>query len=129
MPVMKFHVYKGRSVEDIDALLDAAHDAMVRSFHVPERDRYQILNEHHESHFRVLDTGLSIERTEKFVLVEIVSRPRPRSEKIAFYANLSADLHDRCGIASTDIMISFVENTDEDWSFGRGVAQFLTGEL
>jgi hypothetical protein len=26
-------------------------------------------------------------------------------------------------------MVSFVENTDEDWSFGHGRAQFLTGEL
>ena len=26
-------------------------------------------------------------------------------------------------------LVSIVENTDEDWSFGLGRAQFLTGEL
>jgi 4-oxalocrotonate tautomerase len=26
-------------------------------------------------------------------------------------------------------MVSVTENTDEDWSFGYGRAQFLTGEL
>jgi hypothetical protein len=27
------------------------------------------------------------------------------------------------------VMVSIVTNTDADWSFGNGVAQFLTGEL
>jgi hypothetical protein len=26
-------------------------------------------------------------------------------------------------------MVSIVENTDADWSFGNGEAQFLTGKL
>ncbi|MGL5687640.1 MAG: tautomerase family protein, partial [Weissella cibaria] len=28
-----------------------------------------------------------------------------------------------------DVMINLVSNTDEDWSFGLGKAQFLTGDL
>ncbi|MDL2409993.1 tautomerase family protein [Rhizobium calliandrae] len=129
MPLMKFHIYRGRSSEQIDTLLDAAHDAMVQSFKVPERDRYQILNEHEPSHFRALDTGLDIPRADRFVMVEIVSRPRATDEKTAFYETLCAALQERCGTAPTDVMVSFTQNTDEDWSFGRGRAQFLTGEL
>ena len=34
-----------------------------------------------------------------------------------------------CGIPPSDVMVTVVENTDEGWSFGRGRAQFLTGEL
>ena len=71
MPLMKFHVFKGRTTEEINLLLDTAHTAMVRSFNVPERDRYQILTEHEASHFRALDTGLNIPRTDKFVLLEV----------------------------------------------------------
>jgi len=43
---MKFHLIKGRSPEEISRFLDTAHRAMVVSFKVPERDRYQILVEH-----------------------------------------------------------------------------------
>jgi hypothetical protein len=78
MPLMKFHVFKGRTTEEINLLLDTAHTAMVRSFNVPERDRYQILTEHEASHFRALDTGLNIPRTDKFVLLEVASRPETR---------------------------------------------------
>lgn len=28
-----------------------------------------------------------------------------------------------------DLIVSITENSDEDWSFGHGRAQFLTGEL
>jgi malonate semialdehyde decarboxylase len=34
-----------------------------------------------------------------------------------------------CGIEQNDIVVSLVANSDADWSFGNGRAQFLTGEL
>ncbi len=129
MPLMKIHVLKGRTNTEIEELLEAIHDAMVRAFKVPERDLYQILTEHERTHMRALDTGLDIPRTDKFVMIEVVTRPRSRAEKIDFYGGLCRELSERCGIASSDVMISMVENTDEDWSFGLGRAQFVTGEL
>lgn len=129
MPLLKFHIKTGWPQDQIDRLLDTTHKAMVETFKVPERDRYQIVNEHAQSHFRALDTGLGFDRTEKFVLIEIVSRPRVREQKIEFYERLSQDLERECHIAPTDLMFSFLTNSDEDWSFGQGKAQFLTGEL
>ena len=78
MPLLKFHIKTGWSQDQIDMLLDTAHKVMVETFKVPERDRYQIVNEYAESRFRALDTGLGFDRTEKFVLIEVVSRPRTR---------------------------------------------------
>ena len=42
---------------------------------------------------------------------------------------LAANLAARCGLDSADLVVSITDNTDEDWSFGYGRAQFLTGEL
>lgn len=129
MPLMKFNLLKGRTSEELNRLLDTAHQAMVQSFDVPERDRYQIVLEHDASHLRALDTGLDIPRTEKFLLLEVVSRPRAREVKLAFYQRLCTALQATCGIAASDVMIAFTINSDEDWSFGNGRAQFITGEL
>lgn len=129
MPLLKVNVIKGRSSAQIDLLLDTIHTSMVRSFGVPDRDRYQILFEHEKSHFRAEDTGLDIDRTDRFILLEVISRPRDRAAKTSFYRNLADDLLANCGIAPSDIMVSFVQNSDDDWSFGNGNAQFLTGEL
>jgi hypothetical protein len=38
-------------------------------------------------------------------------------------------LRTRCGTAPSDVVVSVVENSDADRSFGHGRAQFLTGEL
>jgi high-affinity nickel permease len=74
-------------------------------------------------------TGLGFQCTEKFVLLEVVSRPRAKESKQLFYRLLSEKLLTACGIPTTDVMVSFVINGDDDWSFGGGRAQFLTGEL
>ena len=129
MPLLTFHLVEGRSKSELKTLLDAAHRAMLAAFEVPERDRYQIVHEHKRSRFVVEDTGLGIPRTKDVVVLQVTSRPRGRAAKERFYRLLVEELEESCGIAPSDVMVSIVENMDEDWSFGLGRAQFLTGEL
>jgi phenylpyruvate tautomerase PptA (4-oxalocrotonate tautomerase family) len=129
MPLVKVNVLRGRSEEDINLLLDVIHEVVVETFHVPPRDLYQLLTEFDAAHFRALDTGLDISRTEKLVLLEITSRGRSRISKVEFYSNLTRALCVRCNVQPSDVIVSLLENSDEDWSFGLGRAQFLTGEL
>ena len=102
---------------------------MVNAFNVPERDRYQIVREHAPSRMIVEDTGLGIERTPNMLVLQVTTRPRSRAMKQAFYSSLVEKLEAACGIAPSNVLVTFVTNTDEDWSFGLGRAQFLTGEL
>jgi phenylpyruvate tautomerase PptA (4-oxalocrotonate tautomerase family) len=129
MPLMRFDLIEGRSQQEVKKLLDAAHRAMVRAFGVPERDRYQIVHEHAPGHMIVEDTGLDIPRTRSVVVVTVNSRPRTTEAKQQFYAELCRELKESCGIESNDVMVNIMTNTDADWSFGFGRAQFLTGEL
>ena len=75
------------------------------------------------------DTGLDIPRTDKFVFIQVTTRPRTVEEKQTFYQLTIEELERNCAIAPSDVMINFVTCQDEDWSFGYGRAQFLTGEL
>jgi hypothetical protein len=129
MPLLRFDLIEGRSKSELKALLDAAHRAMLAAFRVPARDRYQIVHEHKRSRMLVEDTGLDIPRTDNVVVLQVTTRPRGRAAKELFYRLLVEELERSCGIAPSDVMVSMVENTDEDWSFGHGRAQFLTGEL
>ena len=129
MPLIRFDLIKGRTDKEIADLLDAAHEAMLAAFHVPMRDRYQIVQEHEASRLRIEDTGLGLERTDQVVIVQVTSRPRTTEEKQNFYRLLCEALQKNCGIVPSDVMVSHVENTDADWSFGNGEAQFLTGKL
>jgi phenylpyruvate tautomerase PptA (4-oxalocrotonate tautomerase family) len=129
MPLLKIDVIEGRSEEELKKLLDAIHGAMLAAFNAPERDRYQIVHEHPAAEMRIEDTGLSIPRTERIVVVQVTTRPRSRVEKQNFYELLCRELNRCCGVKASDIVVSVTQNADEDWSFGYGRAQFITGEL
>jgi hypothetical protein len=124
-----FDLIQGRSEKQIDTILDVTHEVLVKSFNVPERDRYQIVREHAPSRMIVEDTGLGIVRTPNMLVLQVTTRSRSRVMKQAFYRSLVEKLEAACGIAPSDVLVTFVTNTDEDWSFGFGRAQFLTGEL
>jgi phenylpyruvate tautomerase PptA (4-oxalocrotonate tautomerase family) len=120
---------EGRAPAEIKAVLDAAHNAVVGAFETPERDRYQVVRSHPAEEIVALDTGLGIIRSAQLVIVHMVSRRRHRQQKERFYALLSRNLARDCGLDPSDLIVSISENGDEDWSFGHGRAQFLTGEL
>jgi hypothetical protein len=120
---------EGRSPAEIKPLLDATHRSVVAAFKVPARDRYQIVHEHPSSLFIVEDTGLGITRTRNCVLFQVTTRPHELETKENFYKLLVRELESTCGIAPSDVVVSIVTNSDEDWSFGNGHAQYMTGEL
>jgi phenylpyruvate tautomerase PptA (4-oxalocrotonate tautomerase family) len=128
MPFLRVDAYEGRSKEQVKELLDAIHRAILSSFGVPLHDRYQVYQEHTESYFIVQDTGLGIDRTKNVVFIGIISRQRTQDQKRALYVRLVEELK-TCGIEQNDIVVSISPNADDDWSFGNGRAQFLTGEL
>ena len=102
---------------------------MVDALGVPERDRYEVVNSHPAGGLVALDTGLGIDRSDQLVVIHVVSRRRTRAQKERLYALLAERLKSDCALNPADLVVSVSENDDEDWSFGFGRAQFLTGEL
>ncbi|BBM18134.1 putative tautomerase YolI [Enterococcus avium] len=129
MPLMKIDMIKGRTEKEIKQILDISYQVMLNAFHAPEGDRYQIVNQHEAYEMQILDTGLDFKRTGQVIVFSLVTRPRTTEEKQTFYSQLVKELNEQLGIRTEDVMINLTVNSDEDWSFGFGRAQFLTGEL
>ncbi len=129
MPLLYIDLIEGRTPSEVGALLDAVHESVVDAFGVPTRDRYQVVRTHPAHEIVALDTGLGISRSSQQVIINVVSRRRTRAMKEKFYELLATNLAGRCGLDPADLIVSITENGDEDWSFGHGRAQFLTGEL
>ena len=129
MPLLRFDLIEGRSELEIRKILDVTHEVLLETLKVPQRDRYQVVHEHKRSCVIVEDTSLGFVRSDRLLLLQVTSRPRSREMKEDFYRLLVERLATRCGIPSDDVVVNFVTNADEDWSFGAGRAQFLTGEL
>lgn len=129
MPLINIDVIRGRTDPELQTLLDTVHDAMVQAFEVPDTDRYQILTQHEPHEIIALDTGLGLERSHNLVILQFTSRKRAPEAKTTLYELLARGLKENCDIDPSDIIVTITENDADDWSFGRGIAQFLTGDL
>ena len=129
MPLVRIDVTEGRSEEDLRVLMDTVQECVVSAFEVPERDRYQILTEHKPGRMVLLDTGLGFERTDDAIVIQVFTSPRTTVMKKSFCELMAEKLHANCGLDPKDLLISFMTNTDVDWSFGYGEIQYLNGKL
>ncbi|MBF4551746.1 tautomerase family protein [Pseudoclavibacter sp. RFBJ3] len=129
MPLVRIDVNAGRSPEQISSIADAIHDAIVAEYGIPARDRFQIITEHQNGQIIAQDAGLGFERSSGVVMIQIFTqRGRTPEAKQSLYARIAEALGER-GVEGNDVFIGYVENGPEDWTFGFGRAQYLTGEL
>ena len=129
MPLVRIDVNAGRTPEQISAIADAIHDAIVAEYCIPARDRFQIITEHQGGQIIAQDAGLGFDRSSGVVMIQIFTqRGRTTEAKQALYARIAEALGTQ-GVEGNDVFIGYVENGPEDWTFGFGRAQYLTGEL
>jgi phenylpyruvate tautomerase PptA (4-oxalocrotonate tautomerase family) len=129
MPLVRIDLMTGRTPEQITAIADAIHEAIVDVYGIPVRDRFQVVNELTAGRIIAEDAGLGFERTGGVVMIQIFTqRGRSDETKQALYARIAAGLGE-AGVAGEDVFIGYVENGPQDWSFGFGIAQYMNGEL
>ncbi len=129
MPLVRIDIQEGRDAHAVRAIADGIHNAIVRVYGIPPRDRFQIITEHPAGLIIAEDAGLGFERTTGVVMIQVFTQAgRSDDKKQELYAAIAADLAD-VGVVGEDVFIGYVENGPQDWSFGFGRAQYVTGEL
>ncbi len=129
MPLVRIDLVEGRSEEELRRLADTVHGVMLDVFAAPAGDRYQIVTEHPPGRLFIEDTGLGFTRTDAVTVIQITQQGRSDRQKRAVYAALAARLEEECALAPEDLVVSITTNSLSDWSFGKGRAQFLDGDL
>ena len=129
MPLVRITQHNVRTATQTTQLTDIVQDVMLELFDAPPGDRYQIVETLPVGSIIAEDTGLGLERSDGVVIIHITQQGRGEEQKKAIYAALAERLSAAGLVREDDLIISVVENGHEDWSFGKGRAQFLTGEL
>lgn len=123
MPLVRI----GRTPEQKSLIGDAIYDAMRETLNVPEDDRFQILTEHAADGLVCDPHYLGIERTDDVLFIQVFLRKGRTTEmKQAFYRRTAELLHQRTGLRMEDVFITLSENDLADWSFGNGIAQYVS---
>jgi 4-oxalocrotonate tautomerase len=127
MPLVRIDVLDGHSESELAAISAAVHRALTECFGVPLRDRFHVITEHRQGRLVYDPAYLGVARTDGIVLVQVfLSAGRTVEQKTAFYALAAALIAEGAHVRPEDVGINLVENTRADWSFGNGVAQYLT---
>jgi len=125
MPLVRVTLRKGRSPEFLRAAGNAIHEALVAQANVPADDRFQIFDEVEPDRLIAHPSYGGVERSEGLMIVEItLNAGRTVEIKRALYADIVARLCSAVDVRPDDVLISLVEVTKENWSFGNGLATY-----
>ena len=127
MPLVRVSLQQGRTTQEKQVIATEIYEAMRETIGIPEGDRFVALHEHGGGALSVDHVYMDIERTEKVMLIEITfRRGRTPEMKKALYARIAERLHEKASQRKKDVLIVLHENESADWSFGNGVAHYLT---
>jgi phenylpyruvate tautomerase PptA (4-oxalocrotonate tautomerase family) len=100
------------------------YESMKSSIGVPDHDNFQVITEHDAQHL-IFDTSyLGIERTLGIVMIQItLNEGRALEQKKLLYKKIAEGL-EGLGMRAEDVLVNLVEVKKENWSFGRGIAQY-----
>ena len=124
MPFVRIDLRRGKDAAYRQQVAQAVYDALL-SVGVPERDRFQAINEYDESSLIFDPTYLGIRRSADFLAIQITwNEGRSVEQKRALYSAIASNLLTRVQLRPEDVFISLVEVRKENWSFGNGQAQY-----
>jgi 4-oxalocrotonate tautomerase len=126
MPLVRIDLRKGKDAAFRREVGRVVYDALI-SVGVPEKDRFQVINEHDADGFLFDPDYLGINRTNDLVIIQITwNEGRTTAQKQALYRAVADGLHTALGLRREDVFINLVEVKKENWSFGNGIAQYAS---
>jgi phenylpyruvate tautomerase PptA (4-oxalocrotonate tautomerase family) len=127
MPLVRIDASPAQDDVTLAAFGDAVHQALIDTIGIPEDDFFQVITRHDAGQMRYDPGYLGISRDDGIVFVSITLRAGRRYEqKTALYARIAELAKERTSVEPRNILVSLTENQQVDWSFGEGVAQYLS---
>lgn len=125
MPMTRVSLKKGKPAEYKRAILDNIYEAMRETFNCPEDDKFMLLSEHEDSEFSYGQNYLDIARTDDLIVIQITcNNTRTLEMKKALYKRVVERLVAALRLRPEDVFISLIEVEKENWSLGKGEAQY-----
>jgi len=127
MPLVRIALRRNKEADFGKRVGAVVYQTMVDTMNVPLNDNFQVITEHDDAGLVYDPTYMDIPRTDGIILIQItLSEGRTVQIKQTFYKTLAERLHQQLGVRMEDIFINLVEVRRENWSFGNGIAQYVT---
>jgi phenylpyruvate tautomerase PptA (4-oxalocrotonate tautomerase family) len=125
MPLVRISLREGTTPEYRKAIAEGVHQAMVEAMAVPAKDRFQVISEYKAGDLIYDEDYLNVKRSDKIVFVQVtLSTGRKPGQKRALFKRMAELLAKSPGLRPEDVLVNLVEVSWENWSFGKGEAQY-----
>ena len=125
VPFVRIDVAEGKSAEELTAIGDGVHAALIDAIDIPKDDRFQVINVVPSARLIYDRAYFDINRSDSTVFIQITLRPgRTEDQKRKIYHLIATQLWRKAKVRAEDVFITLVEIPGENWSFGGGVAQY-----
>jgi len=125
MPLTHISLRAGKPEAYRQAIFDSLYRAMRETFDVPADDQFMTIREHAAADFRYGASYLGVARSDDLVLIQITANDtRSLDQKKALFRRIAELLGESPGIRPEDVFVSLVEVAKENWSLGKGLAQY-----
>ncbi|WP_435036188.1 tautomerase family protein [Pseudomonas neuropathica] len=127
MPLVRVDIQQNPDPTFAKRIGEHIYAALRSCIDVPEHDNFQILTEHDSQHFVYDPQYLGIQRSDGVVFIQItISEGRTVEKKQLLFKTIAESLHTQLAVRLEDVFINLVEVKKENWSFGNGIAQYVT---
>lgn len=127
MPFVRIDLRKGKSPEYRKTLGEIVYNAMIDLINVPQDDKFQVITEHDRGDLNHAESYLGNRYSDDIVFIQItLNAGRSVELKKAFYKRIVEEYQKQLHGRPDDIVINLVEVAKENWSFGQGLAQYVT---
>ncbi len=129
MPLVRITLRKGRTADFLRDASTAIHDALVATANVPADDRFHIIEQLPDDDLIAHPSYGDVTRSAELIVIQItLNAGRTIEVKRALYADIARRLEEAVDVRPDDVLVSLVEVTKENWSFGGGRATYATPE-
>lgn len=126
MPFVRIDLRKGKTTDYRQKVADVVYEALM-SVGVPEKDRFQVINEYDTDGLIYDASYLGINRSDDFIAIQITwNEGRNTEQKKELYSAIAEGMNKAVGLRKEDVFISLIEVKKENWSFGNGEAQYAS---
>ena len=125
MPLVRISLMKGKPASFGKRVGEIVYRTIVDTINVPGHDHFQVITQHDKNSLIYDPSYLDIPRSDGVVFIQItLNEGRTVELKKLFYRTVTERLHADLRVRPEDVLINLVEVKKENWSFGRGIAQY-----
>ncbi len=128
MPLVHISLRAGKPAAYREKIADSVYRAMWETLNVPEGDKFIVITEHTDANF-YYDNSFDITRSDDLVYIQVtLFDTRATEQKKLLFRRIAELLSESPGIRLEDVFVNLLESARENWSVGKGVAQFADGD-